>query len=514
MKAIRYRIEALSPLLFTSNTGDPNMVSTLDYIPGTHLRGLFANEYIRKNNLKDKAEQDEKFCRWFLKGDVKFFNAHIATKDEKGQNIQYYPIPISVQHEKYHKKNYHDLLLNEEQLPDTKYKPGYCRLGEEYIYRLSVKKSLNFHHARDRERGTSKKGLIFNYESINEGQVFEGFITGSEEDLKEFKNIVSDGIYYLGRSRNNQYGKVRLEILSKQPEDFESEIKEYEIEPGDAVLTLISDTIIYNENGFSVVDVKEFEKVVGCKVKKAFIKATEEEGFISKWKLKTPQERCFKAGSCFLIEIKDEDIPRLKELQEKGIGEITYAGFGRFVIGWQRKETYQSEDNKKPEKTYKKPSQEVPEHVKNLISEIILDNLISYQQKDAIKKANEFIKESIKLSSELKKLPPPSLLSKLEKAVVDEKLAYMLTDDNLKATAKNNLEKCHSGKQTLLEFLRTYDLKFKDLIINIPTLKALCDEIGYSSTQETEEKLKKQFLLTFLSTMRKKAKEDKEKEAK
>lgn len=508
MKAIRYHIEALSPLLFTSNTGDPNMVSTLDYIPGTHLRGLFANEYIRKNNLKDKAEQDEKFCRWFLKGDVKFLNAYIATKGENGQDIQHYPIPISIQQEKHNEGIYHDLLLNEEQLPDTKYEPGYCRLGEEYIYRLSVKKSLNFHHARDRERGASKKEGIFNYESIDDGQVFEGFIIGSEEDLKDLINTVPEGIYYLGRSRNNQYGKVRFQILNKEPEDFASVIKGLEIEPGDAVLTLISDTIIYNENGFSVVDVREFEKAIGCKVKKAFIRATEEEGFISKWRLKTPQERCFKAGSCFKIEIKDEDIPRLKELQKKGIGEMTYAGFGRFVIGWQRKETYQSEDNKKPEKTYKKPSQEVPEHVKNLISEIILDNLISYQRKNAINKANEFNKN----------LPPASLLSKLEKNVMNGELQKLLNDlKDTEKKAKKNLTGCSNSKETketLFDFLTNCKIEIKDAMNNISTLNNLCNEINYSHTQTTLDILKKQFLLTFLSTMRKKAKKDKGKEAK
>ncbi len=507
MKAIRYRIEALSPLLFTSNTGDPNMVSTLDYIPGTHLRGLFANEYIKKNNLKDRAEQDERFCRWFLKGKVKFLNAYITSKDEQGEIHSYHPVPLSVQKEKYG-STYYDLFYKEDP-PDTKIEWGYYRFKETCISKESVKKTLNFHHARDRERGASKEGAIFNYESIDDGQVFEGFILGSEEDLKELINTVPEGIYYLGRSRNNQYGKVRLQILNKEPEEFASEIKGLEGSPknqqifggSSAVLTLISDTIIYNENGFSVVDVKAFEKAIGCTVKKAFIRASEEEGFISKWRLKTPQERCFKAGSCFLIEIKDEDIHRLKKLQEEGIGEMTYAGFGRFVIGWQEEEIYH--ENKKTKGSYKKPSEKIPEPVKDLVSKIILNNLISDQQKDAIKKANEF-----------KNLPPASLLSKLEKAVVEGKLIEKLAEKNLKATAKNNLEKCHLNNQTLLGFLRTYEPKFEDIINNISKLKELCDEIAYSAIKETEEKLKKQFLLTFLSTMRKKAKEDKEKEAK
>ncbi|WP_353686016.1 hypothetical protein [Thermodesulfovibrio sp. 3462-1] len=67
MQAIKYCITTLSPLLLASNTGDPNMVSTLDYIPETCLRGMFANEYIKKRKLGENAHKDETFYRWFLK---------------------------------------------------------------------------------------------------------------------------------------------------------------------------------------------------------------------------------------------------------------------------------------------------------------------------------------------------------------------------------------------------------------------------------------------------------------
>lgn len=52
MKAITYRITTLSPIILTSRTGDPNMVSTLDYIPGTHIRGIFAHEYLNLKQIK------------------------------------------------------------------------------------------------------------------------------------------------------------------------------------------------------------------------------------------------------------------------------------------------------------------------------------------------------------------------------------------------------------------------------------------------------------------------------
>jgi CRISPR-associated protein Csx10 len=96
MRAVKFRITSLSPLLFASNTGDPNMVATLDYIPGTHIRGMFANEYIKRKGLGVKAHEDSTFYNWFLKGDLKFTNAYIVQKkDDKTYGL--FPIPLSIQ---------------------------------------------------------------------------------------------------------------------------------------------------------------------------------------------------------------------------------------------------------------------------------------------------------------------------------------------------------------------------------------------------------------------------------
>lgn len=500
MKAIRYMIEALSPLLFTSNTGDPNMVASLDYIPGTHIRGLFANEYIKRMNLIGLAEKDEYFFKWFLKGDLKFLSAHIAAKDKNGDINIHYPIPFSIQKEKY-SEDYYDLFFTEDD-KETKIEYGYCVLDGSQIYKESVATCLNFHHARDRERGTSKEGIIFNYESISEGQIFVGYILGKEEDLNELLKIITEGIYYLGRSRNNQYGKIRFSLFNKEPEPFESEIKVKELNAGEAVLTLLSDTIIYNENGFSVIDLAELEKEIGCKIKKSFIKVADEEGFISKWKLKTPQERCFKAGSCFLIDIKQEDIESLKELQKTGIGEMTHAGFGRFVIGWQKinNESYTKEVEKR--EIIDKPLGKIPESVKNLINKLIFDNLVSHYQRKAFNEVINF-----------KNLPPPSLISKLEKAVIDDKLEQILDGKNLKATAKNNLEICRNNSQTLLNFLKCFTIE-DGIPKDNDSLQKLCEEVAYKPTEQELAKLRKSYLSTFLNTMRKQAKQKESKEAK
>ncbi|WP_353684546.1 RAMP superfamily CRISPR-associated protein [Thermodesulfovibrio sp. 3907-1M] len=497
MQAIRYRITALSPLIFSSNTGDPNMVATLDYIPGSHLRGLFANEFIEKNKLNAVAESDERFFKWFIKGEIKFLNAYIASRDYQNEFQIHYPVPLSIQREKHDDSKIYDLLLTEIEDEEIQTKPfdgNYCRLKESSIYLESLNKSINFHHSRDRHTGVAKQGIIFNYESIDEGQVFEGFILSSAENLLEFKKSFPQGVYYLGRSKSNQYGKVRFEILSDEPFEFYSEIKDSDIKAGEAVLTLLSDTIIYNENGFPVVDIKEFERAIGCPVKKAFIRAKEWEGFISVWRLKTPLEICFTAGSAFIIDVKEDDIPRLRQLQKKGIGMLTHLGFGRFVIGWQESEKYYIAQK---DKKYSKPVSTPPQALKSIISSLAEEFLIANTQKIAIRKASEFEKN----------IPPKSLLSKLEKAVTEDKLTELLK--NLKTTAKNHLTKCKTSEQTLYDFL--VDFLKKD---NHEELKNLLNEHNFNrilrdfelfdiNNSDILTKLKKTYLSTLLSVLRK-----------
>jgi len=498
MHAIRYRITSLSPLLFTSNAGDPNMVETLDYIPGTYLRGMFAIKYIKKNkSLGTEVRKDKTFYNWFLKGELKFTNAYIVW-EKINKTHRLLPIPLSIQREKRNKDTAYDLLFQEEEFDkQTKEISGYGRIQERMLYKKGVKRSLNFHHSRDREKGVSKEGQIFNYESINQGQTFEGFIIGKSDDLREFTSIISSGIYYLGRSRNNQYGKIRFEIVSKEPEEFYSEINLKQESADNIVLTLLSDTIIYNEHGFSTTDTRELEKLLNCKITKSFIKQSVKEGFIPVWRLKTPSEVCFKAGSCFLLE--NADVERLKELQKTGIGMRTHEGFGRFVIGWKGDEQSFTVQEVTDEIKPTKPHGALPESGKKIVEDIIKGQIKKQIQIKAINDAREF-----------KNLPTKSLLAKLEGAVREGSLKTLL--NGLKKTAKDKLENCRNTNTDLYEFIMNFSLNIEDELKNIYEIKKLCDEISYQPENDTELKaeLEKTYLITFLSSMRKKSKQKSE----
>lgn len=157
MHEIRFQITSLSPLILPFSTGDPNMVGTLKYIPGTALRGIFAKQFIKQKNLKN-AHQDDTFYRWFLKGDITFTNAYITSRDEYDNVFFNYPIPLSVQKKK-RGTSIFDLIFEDEDFEEqTEPIEGYGRFESSTLYMESVITCLNFHHARDRERGGGKKG--------------------------------------------------------------------------------------------------------------------------------------------------------------------------------------------------------------------------------------------------------------------------------------------------------------------------------------------------------------------
>lgn len=127
MHQMQYIIKTVSPIVLTSISGDANMVSTLDYIPGSVIRGIFAQKYIDKNECNSEAHKDSNFYNIFLSSEVCFTNAYIAKCNEKC--TIYYPTPLSIQSAKTDENKIFD-LINMGEVPDqTKYVGKYCKLN-------------------------------------------------------------------------------------------------------------------------------------------------------------------------------------------------------------------------------------------------------------------------------------------------------------------------------------------------------------------------------------------------
>lgn len=509
MHSLKIKIETLSPLLISTSLKDSNLVSTRDFIPGTALLGIYAGKYIRKNGLNNDAHEDSTFSKWFLKGELNFLNCYITSVDSNHKESTAFPIPLSIQKEKNSDKGFE--LINNDDTQQVKPLGGYGILNDDSVIRLEVKKSLNFHHARDPETGTSKKGIIFNYESMDPGQVFTGFITGKKNELEGFVNTFkNDKTAYMGRSKNSQYGKVKIEILSSSPEEFVSEINsKTSVSENSEFLTMsmLSDTVIYNSNGFSITSKKALEKHletlgIKAKVERAFFKTGRIEGFKSIWKLNRPSETCFKAGSAFLLKIDNNLKDKLSEIQRSGIGERTNEGFGRVVFGWQDVDSKRYRIIKDSAKTkISKPVVPLPESLREILAEIAKKEINRHFELKAINKVREF-----------NSYPSKSILGRLQARIQSNcvgKEEFVKFLEGLKAKGKENLEKCRTDKTSLFQFLRDFDIarEIDDNKLGSNLLEFV-EEIKFAPLQDKVllNKVYRNYIKSFLVAMRKKTK--------
>lgn len=404
MHQMQYTIRTLSPVLLTSISGDTNIVSTLDYIPGSVIRGIFAQKYIEKKDLKFEAHKDELFYNCFLGSRLSFTNAYLSKSKDKNI-IYYYPTPLSIQSEKRDENKIYDLIKKENRDEQTKYVGKYCALRGNSIDLLHASKSINFHNTRsNRIKGCSDDGSIYNYESLDPQQEFSGRIIGEKEVLEAlFRSFGKCMDINIGRSKNIQYGKAKFTFISDKPEEFSSEVNTFKsdnIDDATFTVTLLSSAIIYNQFGFSSASLTDFKVYLAeylaidpenIKIEKVFKKAETNENFISIWQIKRPSETAIKAGSCFKIEIKgiNNKIKELLiELQKTGIGERTNEGFGRFALNLQNLHIQGDLKNNKKnveekEQASEKPPGKIPEIAKYIIKDAAIRSYIKYTENKA-----------------------------------------------------------------------------------------------------------------------------------
>lgn len=360
MDKLYYNIKLLSPIILSKNQGDMNSVPTSDEFSGTAIIGALASKYFKIKKTNDINV----FNLWFLSGALKFHHAKIL----KNRNV-FVNKPFSVLGKKNPKRekgkiietDLFDTLALSQLDNDLKYKLEFVSFNEGTYSRTSISKQFNFHHKRNPKTGSSEEGIIFNYESLDAGQEFAGYISGNAKDLNDFKNCFGEKqILYFGRSRNSQYGKVEFSLYSEPI--FEETLFKDSLDDK-LTITFVTDTILLNDCGFPSVTQSTFESYIqssidkGIKIKKSFLKLDETRGYNAKWKLRRPSESCFQAGSCFLLDIsecgdKQVVIQKIQKLIENGIGERTHEGFGEALLNLQIYDTisFDEEDEAKPEK--------------------------------------------------------------------------------------------------------------------------------------------------------------------
>lgn len=194
-----------------------------------------------------------------------------------------------------------------------------------------------------KQRPTEDVGGLFTYRALAQGQVFRsrvlinlGVIRMIEEEsgVSNFLHALS-GEHRIGTSRKDDYGHVDITVRRIQDEDQNTP-------EGDLVLLLTSPALIDNGYGRLTASTQKF---VDCLAEQlsahielvgpVVTRRERRESFQAKWSLPRPTVCGLQSGSVFKISspsLSQDQMKKLRDLGEHGIGLRTAEGYGRFVV--------------------------------------------------------------------------------------------------------------------------------------------------------------------------------------
>lgn len=367
MSRISLDVETEQPVVLARSHFSGNIVYTVDYIPGSAIRGAIASKFIKRNG---KPEDNwEKFKKIFCSDMVRFENIYIADSSR-----YIFPIPFSSKT----CKAYNGFLNDDEKtgpyhgISDylTKGIPDYCpkckhktpleNINGFYsvsdpdsytlIRRVDIKKGFSIHNEIEDETQRTKEGILYTLEHIGEEQKFKGSIFFADKDIrKAFKNDVigeNDEFYlYVGQARSPGMGKIRVkwafdDFSFDQGFFLPLEERFNNFDKNCFSITLYSDAILGDEylRGLTSLSSTYLSKVL--EVKLVPVKTFSSYHIVSGWHsgahLPKEDDIAITKGSTFLFRYNGDDrkklIKGLKTLEEEGIGLRRNEGFGRIVV--------------------------------------------------------------------------------------------------------------------------------------------------------------------------------------
>ncbi len=425
MKKLHYIITTLEPLIITQHSDDPNMYETLQYIRGTVIQGVFAQSY-----LKDR-DADTDFTRLIVGGDCTFSNAFPIERE-----IVFTPAPAALVREKYNPSKAHNLFVQSDDV-QTKGISSLVSIQSNIISALTIRKEIRLHNEIKDDTRISEDGKLFNYQSLPSDMEFKGSITllddNDEDTIKGL--ILNDSKLRIGRSATSEYGKVNFRWSD------EKAVEDKKVE-GKVVMTMLSDTIVYNDNGFSSLvanDINPFLK--NSSIERTISRKSRIEGFLNVWKLRKPSENVFAAGSSFLLDKLPDNSD---ELENMGLGERTHEGYGQvlFAMYSATVDGFDYHELGNPKYPHLE-EEEMPD-----LTDRILRSIRSNRAKEkVISKALDDAENTIP------KITSNHLLGKLKDMPFDETKFNNYLDD-LRAPAKKHLENSYIGNKSLVEHLK------------------------------------------------------------
>lgn len=376
-----------SPLIISENRSD-NILESVDYIPGSVLRGALANAFL-KSDYKDNADL---FREFFLNEKVRFGNCYLGTENvtvlpATARSCKSFGGFVNPEADPYDPKHgvYDGLILYhayQERLrydseimshlkyldeceqcgaPTEQFTGVFAKAGREERYiKFENQRFVVTRTALDEYTLTAKEGSLFSIEVIlppkpEKAEYFYGKIFVSDFSLEsDLKKFIDTAYFSIGGERTYGYGRVKMietAIIPQQNDieyrldNFNSILKKFL--PGEEslhfVLTFNSDTILVDRFLRYVSPLNEnilrdyYPTSLNFTLVEAHCSTRLVQGWSNIHKLPKENELAIVKGAVFLFKIdreiqKQKLINYLTKIELNGIGERKAEGFGEVIV--------------------------------------------------------------------------------------------------------------------------------------------------------------------------------------
>ncbi|QQS46595.1 MAG: hypothetical protein IPM66_22295 [Acidobacteriota bacterium] len=381
-KFYKVKAELLTPCCISEQPAMGNEVGTLDYIPGSALRGMLADLYLRNGN----DAKDPMFRHLFCSDSVSFPNLYSENCHPlpfSAHTCKHYPgfafeSEVSIEKRKH---GVWDLLFEDcegfsaavkerrHQTPDCagplkpinyKWYDGGEKnpsFPEKYI----PKQMLVMRTAVDAPSGSASEGTLHTQQELAAGSTFDGWLVISDNpppdasaspDSALFGGLsLSLGDRFVAHTGRRRAGQVQLTISEEgplqQPDPFiDGWLTSKYPDQLHFALTFTSDVILVDRllRPIPTVDVKTLKNLlsfpgdpfpndVAVTMRKSFARTRRASGWNAVAQIFKPDDVAIMMGSTFLFSVKRADREKVKDrvikLVTEGIGLRRSEGFGR-----------------------------------------------------------------------------------------------------------------------------------------------------------------------------------------
>lgn len=342
-----YTLTLEAPLLLPATGSNPNAVPTLRYIPGASVRGALAAAIAPAKGVEPDAE----FRALILDGSVCWLPAYPMSGDRRSL-----PVPKSWRKRKEEDDagdsiRVIDMAAHGSDEDASQLAPlmaGFVILDDqptmitpETSWQLHVQMSRKLHRAA---RGD---GAVFNYESLNAHQRFQGLVALTSSDLAGIEALAEaiqsrmGGRIWMGRSRAAGYGGwVKVEWHALQERELEKSSRQLtRINAGSLFTILLTSDYVGRDPDTGAWDGNRLEAEIQDALDPEATRVSRSweghwtGGFNRKWGMELPQTRAVAAGSVLVYRAsRDISEERLLAFEQQGRGERRSEGFGRAIV--------------------------------------------------------------------------------------------------------------------------------------------------------------------------------------